>query len=196
MFSVDKALFIAHPSGDGDLLVKLALGGVAALCFVLFKVAQLLRRGDQGPVSLVPAAAASSAIRGDADFEATVAGIVGMSTAFYQTVAGPSHKNVDGTSRVAAIKACRPLDAIEMCPEPTNSFDSNAMALRTITGRQIGYLNARTAREVADDFRKYGPCWLAFFCHADRHPSSGRVVGAVIYLVRLPVERITEGAWV
>ncbi len=126
----------------------------------------------------------------DAAFDAAVGDIVakyGCDKHFYAKIAGASHPNANGSSRTQAIAHCRPIDLLELRPEPENPFDSNAIAvLRQDGGEQLGYLEARLAEEVSWDLRSDRAAWMVVFRHADHHPETGRVVGAVIYILRLP----------
>jgi HIRAN domain len=130
----------------------------------------------------------------DEQFEATIKANFAkfnLEKQFYAKVVGASHANSDGSSRVRIIRRCEVGDALELRPEPENPFDANAMAIcRRDTGEQLGYLEARLASEVARDFQRYGPCWAALFRHHDHHPDTGAVVGAVIYMMRMPVEQL------
>jgi hypothetical protein len=131
----------------------------------------------------------------DAQFERaaeeTLIGPSGIEKAFYTTVAGVSYRNADGSKRTDIIQQCDVGAVLELRPEPDNQFDPNAVAVvRLGLGEQLGYLDARLASEVVKDFREYGSCWLGLFRHADYHPETRAIVGAVIYLMRLPMEKL------
>jgi hypothetical protein len=130
----------------------------------------------------------------DAQFEKAVQDLVqqtGCDKHFYTKVAGASHLNLDRTSRTRIIGKCEVFETLEFRPEPNNEFDSNAIAIvRRKTDEQLGYLEADLATEVAKDFIEYGPCWIAVFCHPNYHPETDAIVGAVIYMLRLPVEKL------
>jgi hypothetical protein len=132
----------------------------------------------------------------DAEFERLADKIFGefkCSKIFYAKIAGAGFPNPDGSSRIHGIEDCELGDGIEFRPEPENSFDPNAVAVyHRKDGRQLGYLEKRLAAEVARDFREYGPCWVAIFRHPSHNPETGKVAGGVIYMLRLPVEELTE----
>jgi hypothetical protein len=140
---------------------------------------------DEHPAPLRATPASSP----DADFEAAINGTIPLrdqEKAFYTTVAGTSHRNPDGTSRIKAIKECEVLDSLSLVWEQENKFDPNAIAVRDpATGDQLGYLPSHLAAEVCRDLRKHGPCWAAFFRQPNLHPETDRVVGASIYMVRV-----------
>lgn len=118
----------------------------------------------------------------------------GRIKAFYTKIAGTKHVNLDGSSRVAQIDLCEPLEAIELRAEPENPVDPNAVSVRVLkTGKQLGYLEARLAEEVTRDRAQHGDRWVAFFRHKNHHPENYRTVGAVIYLIRLTEEFYRQG---
>jgi HIRAN domain len=121
-------------------------------------------------------------------FELTVEKAVPSSDrekAFYTKVAGASHPNVDGSSRAQIIKKCEVFECLNLVWEQDNKFDPNAVAVRRVnTGQQLGYLDARLAGEVVHALKRRGPCWTALFRHPTHHPETGKVVGAVLYMIR------------
>lgn len=190
----------AASSGAG-----LVFGGIALVVIVLVAVVKSVGGGSSGSDSLTisdgspeptPKAVSRSrlGILPDNDFESAVQKLVtdtGCDKFFYSKVAGASHRNPDRTSRTRVIAECSVFENLELRPEPNNQFDANAMAIcRKTTGEQLGYLEARLAEEVSRDFRKFGPCWLALFCHPNHHPETGKIAGAVIYMLRLPVHEL------
>ena len=106
---------------------------------------------------------------------------------FYVTIAGTSHKNDDGTSRIAAIKKCSPGDLLDATWEYDNPYDPNAVAI-SLDGHQIGYLDARLAGETVRDAKRNGWRQLHYFVHANHQPTNGRTNGATIFVVRLEPE--------
>lgn len=125
----------------------------------------------------------------DLIFERAVLDVVPESArvkAFYTKIVGTKHVNADGSSRIAWIDVCQPFAALDLEAEPDNPVDASAVAVRLASnGKQLGYLDARLAAEVTLDRARCGDRWMALFRHKDRHPDTGRTVGAVIYLVRL-----------
>lgn len=63
-------------------------------------------------------------------------------------VAGMTFRNPDGSSRQIIASTLAPYDELELRPEPNNAFDSNAIALFTPEGEQVGYIEARLAGEL------------------------------------------------
>ena len=127
----------------------------------------------------------------DPDFEAGMKAIIPEERTdkrFYSKIAGASHKNADGTYRRPAIAKCKPLDKLELKHEPDNPFDSNAIAVISPSGKQMGYLDSRLASEVTSQRRRWKAHWEAYFRRATRHPETGKVVGCVLFLVRMAPE--------
>ena len=184
--------FLAFRSADGDG-IGLIFGFVAIVVIVIALIARSLG-GNAPEASLLIEAPAEGARYeqfevSDHQFEEVTQQAVPLSArekAFYAKVAGVSHLNSDGSSRARIIAHCKALDPLELCPEPENQFDPNAIAVRHLkTREQLGYLDKRLASEVAADFRKNGARWLAMFRHPNHNPENGMVVGAVIYLICL-----------
>ena len=67
---------------------------------------------------------------------------------FYTKVVGVSHRNSDGSSRQRALKGCRQGMALQLIPEPNNPYDSDAIAVMTEAGNQIGYIASDTASKL------------------------------------------------
>jgi len=80
---------------------------------------------------------------------------------FYTKLVGITHKNEDGTVRENLIRTCKPFDPLEVVWEPNNPYDPNAIAIHKENGRMLGYLNSRTAEEVATSIKKHGAVWRA-----------------------------------
>jgi len=64
---------------------------------------------------------------------------------YFCEVKGVTHKNDDGTSRMAAQQLCSVGDAVKLVPEPNNAHDKNAIRVLLQAGQQIGYISARQA---------------------------------------------------
>lgn len=74
-------------------------------------------------------------------------------------------------------------------PEPENPYDRNAVAVRKWSDRaQLGYLDARLASEVTRDQGRNGPRWMSIFRRKTLVPGIEKIVGAVIYMIRLDDE--------
>ena len=57
-------------------------------------------------------------------------------------VVGISHPNANGSNRRFEAMLCVPGESVELRPEPKNKHDSNAVAVFSARGVQIGYLTA------------------------------------------------------
>jgi hypothetical protein len=57
--------------------------------------------------------------------------------------------NPDGTSRQRIIAGCYPCEVLRLQLEPENPVDKKAVAVLRASGKQIGYLDADLASEVA-----------------------------------------------
>jgi len=131
----------------------------------------------------------------DSQFEMTVDRVIPSSArekAFYAKLVGVSHENPDGTSRIAAIAKCKTFDILTLEAEPDNPFDSNAIAVLNEAGEQMGYLDSRLAEEATRDAQRSGPRWMVLFRHKNHHPQTGKVVGAVLFMIRLTDEFALE----
>jgi HIRAN domain len=102
---------------------------------------------------------------------------------FNTKIAGASFPNADGSSRLSIIKKCEPMEALRLDLDPNNPVDPNAISVKRVDGSQLGYLESRVASELHQDAGK-PMSWSAIFRHANRHPSTDEVVGAVIVLTR------------
>jgi hypothetical protein len=101
----------------------------------------------------------------------------------YVKIAGASSHNADGTSRPSIIKKCEPMELLRLEVEPNNPDDPKAIAVKRVDGSQLGYLERRVANDLHRDAGEPWS-WSAIFMHANRHPSTDEVVGAVIVLTR------------
>lgn len=74
----------------------------------------------------------------------------------HSKVRGVSHKNDDGSSRQSAVRQCRPGQTLLLVRDKKNKHDSNAVKV-CVEGklfrrqRQLGFLSADLAGEIADD---------------------------------------------
>ncbi len=63
-------------------------------------------------------------------------------------VVGESYRNPDGSSRQTEIARCRAGEAVILTREPDNRHDTNAVAVHSARGVQIGYVAAEHARWI------------------------------------------------
>jgi hypothetical protein len=126
-----------------------------------------------------------SQYRGSEAFDAAFAKhIVPHTNKYFDTkIAGASFQNADGSSRPSIIKKCEPMELLHLELDPDNPADPNAIAVKRVDGSQLGYLEGRVASDLYQDAGK-PVSWSAVFKHADRHPTTDEVVGAVIVLTR------------
>lgn len=64
---------------------------------------------------------------------------------FSLAVVGAPYGNADGSNRQFEILLCKPGETVVLRPEPRNKHDSNAIAVDSCRGIQIGYLTAERA---------------------------------------------------
>jgi hypothetical protein len=102
---------------------------------------------------------------------------------FSTKIAGASFLNPDGSSQRSIIKKCESMEVLRLELDPNNPVDPNAIAVKRVDGSQLRYLESRVASELHRDAGK-PMSWSAIFKHANRHPSTDEVVGAVIVLTR------------
>lgn len=69
-------------------------------------------------------------------------------------VVGVTMVNDDGKNRQDIIGDLNPEDELELRRETNNPFDSNAIAIFTIDGQQLGYLKRDLARDLAPNMDK------------------------------------------
>jgi hypothetical protein len=102
---------------------------------------------------------------------------------FSTEIAGALSPNVDGSRRPSIIGKCEPMELLRLEPEPDNPVDPKAIAVKRVDGSQLGYLERRVASNLHRDAGEpYS--WSAIFQQANRQPTTGEVVGAVIVLTR------------
>jgi hypothetical protein len=87
--------------------------------------------------------------------------------------------NADGSRRRAAIEKCEPMELLRLELDPKHPIDPQAIAVKRVDGSQLGYLKRRVANDLHRDADE-PVSWSAIFKHADRHPTTEEVVGAVI----------------
>lgn len=117
-------------------------------------------------------------------FEARVNGVIPASArvnAFYAKVAGASYTNANGTSHAAVIEKCKTFDVLRLETKLGNPFNPHAVAVFSEAGEQIGYLDSR----LTNGAEWNGKRWMAIFRHKNRHPETGAVIGAVVYMIYL-----------
>ena len=68
---------------------------------------------------------------------------------FRTTLVGVDAINADGTGRQRWIAQCRLGDRVALVRELGNRYDPSAVAVRCMTGEQIGYLSRKCAAETA-----------------------------------------------
>jgi hypothetical protein len=98
---------------------------------------------------------------------------------FSTRIAGASDMNADGSRRRAAIEKCEPMELLRLELDPNHPIDPQAIAVTRVDGSQLGYLKRRVATDLHRDADE-PVSWSAIFKHADRHPTTEEVVGAVI----------------
>jgi len=64
-------------------------------------------------------------------------------------VVGIDFPNADGSNRKSEAMMTLPGEAIELVPEPKNKHDSNAIAVVSPRGIQLGYINAERAPYIS-----------------------------------------------
>lgn len=77
-------------------------------------------------------------------------------------VVGADHPNRDGGNRRFEILVCAPGDPVTLRPEPKNPFDSNAIAVISERGVQLGYLTAERAPLIGSILRRGGDLHAIF----------------------------------
>src|ERR1700758_2542144 len=117
-------------------------------------------------------------------FEARVNRLIPASargTACFAKVAGASHTSANGTSHAAVIEKCKTFDVVRLETKSENFFAPHAVAVFSESGEQIGYLESRLTNGAAWN----GARWMAIFRNKSRHPETGAVIGAVVYMIYL-----------
>jgi hypothetical protein len=98
---------------------------------------------------------------------------------FSTRIAGASDMNADGSRGRTAIEKCEPMELLRLELDPNHPIDPQAIAVTRVDGSQLGYLKRRVANDLHRDAGE-PVSWSAIFKHADRHPTTEEVVGAVI----------------
>lgn len=88
-------------------------------------------------------------------------------------LAGLTWPNPDGSSRQEIARTLSVYDELYLIPEPDNAFDKHAVAVFSPAGDQVGYLEARLARDLAHRGERGGKAR----CFVRALRSRGDVVG-------------------
>lgn len=102
-------------------------------------------------------------------------------SAFYARVTVASHTEADGTSHAAVIEKCEAFEVLRLETKSDSLFASPAVALLSESGEQIGYLESQLASGTARNCAR----WIAIFREKRRHPVTGAIIGAVVYMIYL-----------
>lgn len=62
---------------------------------------------------------------------------------------GAAFPNADGTDRRIEISLCKPGEPVVLRPEPENPYDEHAVAVLSMRGVQLGYVNSARAVRVS-----------------------------------------------
>ena len=81
--------------------------------------------------------------------------------------------NEDGADRQELIAKCRPYQALHLRREPENSHDSNSVQVCNEAGQKLGYLERRSAAEIAPQLDA-GRLWGALVRNVEPTPSGKR----------------------
>lgn len=71
-------------------------------------------------------------------------------SSFFTSLAGVSHRNPDGSQRQRIIRACRAGERLTLVREPDNEYDEFAIAVYSVSGRQIGYVKTELAERLCE----------------------------------------------
>jgi len=72
---------------------------------------------------------------------------------FYFQVHGIRHKNPHGSSRQDIIRRCGVGEELNLVPEPTNPYDSDAVKVCRKNGEQLGYIPSDWSFRMAHDMK-------------------------------------------
>ena len=100
-------------------------------------------------------------------------------------LAGVTHNNVDGSSRQRIILTLKRDQELRLVREPKNPFDSNAISVHTLDGRQIGYVERERAVRLAHSMDKGVPS-RSFVQYVGRGEISGVRVRVLREKTELP----------
>src|SRR5215467_6522243 len=112
-------------------------------------------------------------------FEARVNRVIPASartTAFYAKVSAAGHSHSD-PAHAAGIEKCKTFEVLRLETKSVNPYASNAVAVFSQAGDQIGYLDS----QLAHDLKGNDARWMVIFRHKNRHPATGAAVGATVY---------------
>jgi hypothetical protein len=101
--------------------------------------------------------------------------------ACYAKVATVSQTSANGTSHAAVIERCKTFDALRLATKSENPFAPHTVAVFTDSGEQIGYLDSRLTNGGTWNSAR----WIAIFRRKNRHPETGAVIGATLYMIYL-----------
>lgn len=101
--------------------------------------------------------------------------------ACYAKVAMASQTGTDGTSHAAVIEKCKTFDALRLATKSENPFAPHTVAVFTDSGEQIGYLDSRLTNGASWNSAR----WMTIFRRWNRHPETGAVIGATVYMIYL-----------
>ena len=82
---------------------------------------------------------------------------------FHTKVVGVTYRNDDGTHRQDIVVTLQPRQPLRLVHQPDNRKDSNAIAVMTRRGQQVGYLRSELAASVAEDLQEGKPvrAWVS-----------------------------------
>lgn len=117
-------------------------------------------------------------------FEGRVNGVIPASArvnGFYAKVASASNASSGGTSHASAIEKCKTFDVLRLETKSENPLALRAVAVLSESSEQIGYLESRLTNGAAWN----GARWMVIFRNKNRHPETGAVIGAIVYMIYL-----------
>jgi len=101
---------------------------------------------------------------------------------FYNKLKGVSFRNDDSSSRQKSIRTLKECEELQLCREPDNKFDPNAILVRSGNGARLGYLDARLAGEVTRSL-KSGVRWRCYVRHVLHEPGTPSF-GVTVFMVK------------
>lgn len=101
--------------------------------------------------------------------------------ACYAKVATASPTSDNGISHAAVIEKCKTFDALRLATKSENPFAPHTVAVFTDSGEQIGYLDSRLTNGATWNSAR----WMAIFRRGNRHPDTGALIGATVYMIYL-----------
>ena len=76
---------------------------------------------------------------------------------FFSKIYGVTFENPGGVNRQTIIANCDQGEALALVREPLNSHDSNAVAIFTMSGQQLGYISRDLSAEIAERLDRGSP---------------------------------------